>query len=530
MTKGTFAALLVVAILVSSAVSTVITLQLAVGPQGASGIQGSTGPEGATGATGQAGETGIPGAQGSQGPAGLGVSPGSVVAPAYDSDWINVTLMAGQNITLSHNLNTTSLSVEIIGKTTADGGTHQKYLGLAGTSGWVTTYGGTNSDYAYSAVQTRDGGYAMAGLTHSYGFGDSDVYLVKTNWAGSMLWNKTYGAVYTDEGYSLIQASDGGFAIAGFTRSFGVVGGDVFLVKTDSAGNLQWNKTYGGTSYDWGYSVIQTSDRGYAIAGLTTSFGVSGSDVYLIKIDSAGNLQWNKTYGGKNNDWGYSLVQTSDGGYVIAGLTNSFGAGDMDVYLIKTDSTGKMQWNKTYGGTGDDEGHSVLQNNDGGYAITGLTTSYGAGNGDAYLVKTDPLGNIQWNKTFGGSGYEYGYSLLTAADGGYAMAGLTTSFGAVGGDVYLVKIDSAGNMQWNKTYGGESDDYGYSLAQTSDGSYAIIGLTTSFGSGSADVFLVKTNVEQGLAWADSTANTVTLYRGITDAYWNYVRVRLWKIP
>jgi hypothetical protein len=174
-------------------------------------------------------------------------------------------------------------------------------------------------------------------------------------------------------GTSLIQTSDGGFAIAGATSSFGAGEWDVYVVKLDANGNLQWTKTIGGKKEDLGTSLIQTSDGGFAIAGYTSSFGAGGDDVYVVKLDANGNLQWTKTIGGKNDDAGLSLIQTSDGGYAIAGYTNSFGGGEPDVYVVKLDANGNLQWTKTIGGENWDVGFSLIQTSDGGYAIAGAT-------------------------------------------------------------------------------------------------------------------------------------------------------------
>ena len=396
----------------------------------------------------------------------------------YDSGWINITGKAGEYITVTHNLNTTDIMVDIQGKMTADGGPHQRHLGLtAHIPGWNKTYGGIRIDQALSLAQTADGGYVLAGFTYSFGAGRYDFWLVKTDAYGNIEWNKTYGGPDYDRAWSVIQTSDGGYAIAGYTESFGAGLNDFWLVKTDSAGNLEWNKTYGGTSRDVANALVQTSDGGYAIAGYTESFGAGSYDFWLVKTDAYGNAQWNKTYGGTNDDWALSLVQTSDGGYAMAGSTYSFGAGRYDFWLVKTDSAGNLEWNKTYGGTNDDWALSLVQTSDGGYAIAGETWSFGAGDADFWLVRTD----------------------------------------------------AAGNVHWNKTYGGPDFDAASSLVQTSDGGYAIAGFTYSFGAGDADFWLVKADAELGLAWTDSTANTITLYRGATDSYWNYVRVRIWKV-
>jgi hypothetical protein len=250
-----------------------------------------------------------------------------------------------------------------------------------------------------------------------------------------------------------------------------------------------WTKTFGGSGNDHGHSVQQTSDGGYVIAGSTGSYGAGSADVWLIKTDSSGNMAWNKTFGGSGNDYGHSVQQTSDGGYVIAGSTGSYGAGNDDVWLVKTDSSGNAAWNKTFGGSSEDHGYSVRQTSDGGYIIAGYTGSYGAG-GDVWLVKTDSSGNAAWNKTFGGSSEDHGYSVRQTSDGGYIIAGYTGSYGA-GGDVWLMKADSSGNATWDKTLGGSNSDYSWSVQQTSDGGYIIAGYTGSYGAGGSDIWLIK---------------------------------------
>jgi hypothetical protein len=444
---------------------------------------------------------------------------------------LDITDKAGEYFTLTHNLDSTDIIVDITGKTSADSGAHQRHLGLTGyMTGFNQTYDGTGDDYGSCMVATSDGGYAITGHNSSSSpFENADVWLVKTDSAGNEQWTQTYGGTEADRVFSVVQTSDGGYAIAGGTASFGAGSSDAWLVKTDAAGNMQWNQTYGGINRDVGLSVVETSDGGYAIAGYTESYGAGDMDFWLVKTDAAGNEQWNQTYGGTAHDYGQSVVETSDGGYAIAGATTSFGAGDMDFWLVKTDADGTVQWNQTYGGTDWDYGFSVVESNDGGYAIAGITHSFGAGDADFWLVKTDASGTAQWNQTYGGTDSDLGCSVVQTSDGGYAIIGYTTSFGAGGADFWLVKTDASGTVEWTQTYGGTDDDFGYSVVETSDGGYALAGSTASYGAGGYDFWLVKTDAGSGLAWTDSTADTITLYRGATDVYWKYVRVRIWKI-
>jgi uncharacterized delta-60 repeat protein len=358
---------------------------------------------------------------------------------------------------------------------------------------WSKTYGGTGWDGAQSVQETSDGGYIVAGFTLSYGAGAGDFWLVKTNSSGNRQWNRTYGGTSDDEAYSVKQTSDGGYIVAGYTDSFGAGSYDFWLVKTDSSGNQQWNKTFGGTYEDEANSVQQTSDGGYIVAGYTDSLGAGAGDFWLVKTDSSGNQQWNRTYGGTSGDEAYSVQQTSDGGYILAGYTSSFGAGEEDFWLVKTDSVGNQQWNKTYGGTGDDEAYSVQQTSDGGYVLAGYTSSFGAGWYDFWLVKTNSSGSQQWNKTYGGTGDEMAYSVQQTSDGGYIMAGHTKPSQAGRWNFWLVKTDTSGNQQWNKSYGGSSDSEAYSVQQTSDGGYIVAGYIDLGGDHIIDFWLLKTD-------------------------------------
>ncbi|MAW83526.1 MAG: hypothetical protein CL832_03690 [Crocinitomicaceae bacterium] len=363
---------------------------------------------------------------------------------------------------------------------------------------WTKTFGGTDWDVGSSVQQTTDGGYIITGSITSFGNGSEDVYLIKTDGNGDSLWTKTFGGTGWDVGSSVQQTTDGGYIITGGVESFGNGNDDVYLIKTDQSGNELWSKTFGGVDGEGGSSVQQTNDGGYIIAGSTSSFG-NWSDLYLIKTDGSGNEQWFKIFGGTYLDVGESVQQTNDGGYIITGVTSSFGNGSEEVLLIKTDGNGDSLWTKTFGGTDMDEdwGNSVQQTNDGGYIITGWThpdpTPGSFEDSEVLLIKTDGSGNEEWTKTFGGADGESGSSVQQTNDGGYIIAGSTSSFGNGNEDVYLIKTDGSGNEQWFKTFGGVDGESGSSVQQTNDGGYIIAGSTSSFGNGGSDIYLIKTD-------------------------------------
>jgi hypothetical protein len=243
----------------------------------------------------------------------------------------------------------------------------------------------------------------------------------------------------------VLQTPDSGYIITGCSGYHGARGGDVWLIKTNARGDTLWTRTFGGDSLDVGCTVQPTSDGGYIIAGGTRSFGRGGLDIYLIKTNASGDTLWTRTYGGSGYEEGSSVEQTADGGYIVAGYTDSFGADSADVYLVKTNSAGDTICTRTYGGSGSDEANALGKTSDGGYIIGGWTSSFGAGSRDVYLVRTNASGDTVWTRTCGGTGIDYGSSVQQTADGGYVAAGYTTSVGT-GGDVYLIKTDETGNV------------------------------------------------------------------------------------
>jgi hypothetical protein len=217
-----------------------------------------------------------------------------------------------------------------------------------------------------------------------------------------------------------------------------------FTLQTQGAQQVVWQKTFGGSDDDRARSVQETIDGGYVVAGYTWSSS-EREDVYILKLDANGNKLWEKTFGGSDNDGAWSIQQTNDGGYVVAGYTSSFGAGSYDVYVLKIDTSGKEVWSKTFGGSSDDLAWSIQQTNDGGYIVAGYTKSFGAGSEDVYILKLDANGNKLWEKTFGGSYDERAYCIQQTRDGRYIVAGYTSSFGVGNYDVYIIKMDANGN-------------------------------------------------------------------------------------
>jgi hypothetical protein len=354
---------------------------------------------------------------------------------------------------------------------------------------WTRTYGSAGSEWGLSVQQTSDGGYIIAGMAGPLVTGYSDVYLIKTDASGDTVWTRRYGSG-DDVGRSVEQTSDGGYIVAGWSLPPGATYGDAYLIKTDANGDTVWTRKLGGAGGDGAYSVQQTTDGGYILAGATSSFGADSVDVYLVKTDTSGVALWTRVYGGPGYEEGYSVQQTSDGGYIVVGLTTSFGAGNNDIYLLKTDTSGDTAWTRTFGGTGWDEASSVQETSDGGYIIVGETSSIGSGSYDIYLLKTDADGDTVWTRTYGGTGEEHGKSVDQTSDGGYIIAGFTGSFG-VGGDVYLIRTDADGDVVWKQTYGGEFGDGGESVQETAAGKYVVAGVTTSFGAGHNDVYLIR---------------------------------------
>ncbi len=304
-------------------------------------------------------------------------------------------------------------------------------------------------------------------------------------------WSKTYGNTSEQWFQGMALCSDGGFAMVG---SIETTRKDGYFVRVDANGNHLWNKTYGGTGTDRLYDVIALSD-GYILAGWTYSYGAGLADLWLIRTDASGNIVWNRTYGGAYFETDpLQVVACSDGGYTIAATTTSYGGGNDDVYLVHTDYLGYMEWNKTYGGTGNEQGADLVEVSGGGYAITGYTS-------DALLIRTDEDGNHLWNQTYGGAGMDRGNSIVECSDGGYAIAGMTYSYAAVDTAAWLIRTDVSGNLLWNMTY--DEPDYvgARDLIEYSKGGFVLAGYNEI---GDRDNgLLIRTDSSGNMLWNSS---------------------------
>jgi len=315
----------------------------------------------------------------------------------------------------------------------------------SGDTTWTKTYGGTGNEIGVDVKQTTDNGFIICGYYSDLGPGGFDVWLLKTDSNGDTLWTNTYGGANNDYGNSVFQADDGGYVIIGSTRSYGAGDFDYWILKTNASGDSLWSTTYGSFYYEIAFEAQATSDGGYIIAGGKQI--QENADIWLLKIYSNGEEEWSQTYGGDYNDVAYSVQETADAGFIVSGYTRSFGSGGDDVYLIKTDMYGDTIWTKTYGGLSNDAGTSVIETAEGDFIVCGYTMSYSvSGDMDLWLIKTDISGDTLWTKTYGGSGGEIGFAVIEAFDGGLTACGSTSSYGAGQKDVWLLHTNQDGTL------------------------------------------------------------------------------------
>ncbi|HYV95603.1 MAG TPA: T9SS type A sorting domain-containing protein [Chitinophagales bacterium] len=355
---------------------------------------------------------------------------------------------------------------------------------------------GYSASFCNSVETTSDSGYIIAGSYLSSG--SSDACITKTNFSGDVEWSETFGELLSENIFSIKQTANGSYVVAGTSRSFSVDSlNEFYILQLSSSGNVDWEKIYGslaGTYEVGAHRINQTSDGGFIIGGYEDAL----VGMLYLKTDADGTISWGKFIYGSIGTYGVeSIRQTSDGGYIITGNGGK---------LIKTDASGNITWSKSYINSA--MSYCAQQTSDGGYMLAGETNVYGSGGTDMYLIKTDSSGNVLWCKTFGGTLNDNLRAAEQTSDGGYILGGNTYSFGAGNTDIYVVKTDSAGNLLWSKTYGSTGDELGFSVGETSAGGFIIAGQTNSFGSGAYSAYLIRTDATGASGCNESTPLTL----------------------
>ena len=376
--------------------------------------------------------------------------------------------------------------------------TNDEIRPLSNGDKWMKIFSGNKLDMGFQVLITSDGGYLILGETRSFGEGGSDIWLIKTDSLGDIIWEKTIGTEDTDVGWTIRPTDDGGYIIIGETTHNSNGLDDLWLLKIDSEGDKLWEKTYGYSIFDGGSDIRQTSDGGYIIIGSVNVTGGPRGDIWLLKTDSSGDIVWEKAFGGHGHNYGNSILITEDGGYLLVG--SSFMPGETsgyDLWLIKTNDAGELLWDKKHGEADFNAGWSTYPTDDGGYIITGeIRKDSGSVNPDTWLLKVDGSGDISWEKTFSAIGIDRGMSVVQTSDGGYAIAG--HHFNGLNANGRLIKTDSSGEKEWIKTYGKSiGNDVFFSVQQTPDNGYILTGDTTSYGFDigplKGDIWLLKTD-------------------------------------
>ena len=367
---------------------------------------------------------------------------------------------------------------------------------------FLKTYGGNRAEHAYSVVQTMDGGYAICGSTNSFGAGNNDVFLVRTDPLGNELWQKTFGSNEDETALTIIETLDNGFLLAGWNGIAVNNSTDILLIRTDSSGNKLWEQHYGGNGRETAYAVTATADGHFILAGDTTSLGNGGDDCYLLKVDDNGTFEWESTQGTSGTELAYDLIQAGQGTLLTTGYTQSSQSKSWDVLLTEFSEDGDVLWEKSFGDNGYDWGAGVTLTPTGDILLLATIDKWKdqiAGSDlDLGLFKLSAQGEILWQYTYGGAARDWGKAISLSPSGETLLAGYTESYGAGNWDVYLVAVDDSGTELWSRTFGGLQSDYASAMVATSDGGCALVGTTYSFGSGSGDFLFVKTDAAGNL--------------------------------
>ncbi|MDD5067061.1 MAG: hypothetical protein PHF84_08445 [bacterium] len=353
------------------------------------------------------------------------------------------------------------------------------------------TYGAGEDEEAFAVQTKKNGGYILGGYTFSKGKGESDGWVLNLNERGDVTWERTYGTEGEEKIHDIQQTREGGYVFCGMSCNDPKQGPDMWIVKIDQKGDVTWEKLYGRPGNDMAYSVRQTRDSSYIIAGSTEARPGFSTDFWIIKLDANGNFLWEKIYGGKSYEEAYCIQQTAEGGYIAAGSTQSKGEGGFDLWVLKLDQSGMITWEKTFGGANTDEGRSICQTSDKGYVVAGYNDSKAGGFRDAWILKLDGSGNLAWDKNFGGMDVDEARSVVETSDNGFLAAGFTTSKGEGASDGWLIRLDKKGELLWEKTFGGKDDDLFYSIGTCPEGGFIAAGSTGSRGAGAKDIWMLK---------------------------------------
>ena len=313
-------------------------------------------------------------------------------------------------------------------------------------------------------------------------------------------WARTIGGAAEEYLLKARATSDGGLIAAGATQSFGSGMWDMWVIKLDASGDVQWQETYGGAADEFGYSVSEMPDGGYVVVG---DIGGNPNDLLVVKLDSTGAIEWQNSFGGADFEFAYDVQSATDGGIIVAGATYSFGAGTSDAWILKLDSSGTIQWQKVYGTADQDYFEVIQQTSDGGYIAAGETNP--GGEYDLWVVKIDSMGALQWQNTYGIPGNDFTQGIRETSDSGFILLGSTTANGT--SDIALLKLDSTGDIQWQVSYGGGNIDSGVAVQETSDGGFAVLGNTSSFGAGLVDAWLLRLDNLGHIVWQKTYGGT-----------------------
>jgi len=384
---------------------------------------------------------------------------------------------------------------------------------------WTRTYGGPYIDISYSVEQTNDGGYIIAGY-YTYYASTEDIYLVKTDAQGNVIWEKTYGGYYQDIAHAARQTTDGGYIVVASTISFGPGYHNIWLLKTDANGDTIWTKIYAWDNADnEGYDVRQTSDGGYIIGGWTMH------NLVLIKTDANGDTLWLREYGTDHTSYGFSVQETSDGGYISCG---SYCPETFDFYIVKTDQYGDTTWSTIYGGSNYDRLYSIKQTSDGGYiAAGGIDMPYdGRQQPDICLMKLDSLGVISWTRTYGDPYCDdAAYSVIETENHEYVLTGRSYSDSLGEFNTFLLKTDSLGYEIWSTIYVGSGVDWSHCVESTTDGGYIIAGWVSTY-TNDYDVRLIKTAPDTFGIYEEKVYNNVSNIAIYPNPFYRSVHIEL----